>query len=89
MQTKHLCVFVHIRIKDQFGSVKLVFSTPEIFLLTVQVRWFKSADLLAFLYVMSSCVFVTFPFGVLGQVWRLTISIPDLYLLPTFYCCIC
>ena len=40
------------------------------------------ADLLALLYVMFSCVFVTFPCGVLGQVWYLIVSIPDLCLLP-------
>ena len=37
------------------------------------VVWFllvcKKADLLVFLYVIISCVFVTFPFGVLGQLW--------------------
>ena len=42
------------------------------------------ADLLAFLNVMS-CVFVTFLFGALGQVWYLIVSIPDLCLLPDFY----
>ena len=31
----------------------------------------ERADLLALLYVMFSCVFVTFPYGVLGQVWHL------------------
>ena len=36
------------------------------------------ADLLAFLYVMFSCVIVTFPNGVLSQVWYLIVSIPDL-----------
>ena len=36
------------------------------------------------LSVMFSCVFVTFPHGVLGQVWYLIISIPDLCLLPYF-----
>ena len=30
---------------------------------------------------MISCVFVTFPFGVLGQVWYLTVLIPDICLL--------
>ena len=29
-----------------------------------------------------SCVFVTFPYGALGQAWYLIVSIPDLYLLP-------
>ena len=36
------------------------------------------------LYVMFSSVFVTFPYGVLGQVWYLIVSIPDLCLLPYF-----
>ena len=40
--------------------------------------------LLALLYVMLSCVFVTFQYGVLGQVWYLIVSIPDLCLLPYF-----
>ena len=40
---------------------------------------------LALLYVMFSCVFVTFPCGILGQVWYLIISNPDLCLLPYFY----
>ena len=31
--------------------------------------------------VMFSCVFVTFPYGVLGQVWFLIASIPDFCLL--------
>ena len=32
--------------------------------------------------VMFSCVFVTFPYGVLGQVWYLIVLIPNLCLLP-------
>ena len=28
-------------------------------------------------FVMSNCVFVTFPCGILGQVWNLVVSIPD------------
>ena len=31
---------------------------------------------------MFSCVFVTFPYGVLGQVWYSIVSIPDICLLP-------
>ena len=34
---------------------------------------------------MFSCVFVTFPYGVLGQVCYFIISIPDRCLLPYFY----
>ena len=30
------------------------------------------------LFVMFNCVFVTFPCGILGQVWYVTVSIPDL-----------
>ena len=30
------------------------------------------------LLVMFTCVFVTFPCGILGQVWYLIVSIPDL-----------
>ena len=29
-------------------------------------------------FVMYNCVFVTFPCGILGQVWYLIVSIPDL-----------
>ena len=36
--------------------------------------------------MMFYCVFVTFPCGVLGQVWYLIVSIPDLCLLTYFYC---
>ena len=42
------------------------------------------ADLLALLCVMFSCVFVTFPYGVLGQLWYLIVFIPDLCLLLYF-----
>ena len=44
----------------------------------------ERADLLALLYVMFSYVFVTFPFGVMGQVWYLILSFPDLCLPPYF-----
>ena len=36
------------------------------------------------MYVMFSCDFVTFPYAVLGQVWHLIVSIPDLCRLPYF-----
>ena len=42
----------------------------------------ERADLLALLYVMFPCVFVSFPYGILGRVWYLILSIPDLCLLP-------
>ena len=38
--------------------------------------------------MMFNCVFVTFPCGILGQIWKLIVSIPDLcslsYLIPIF-----
>ena len=36
------------------------------------------------LFVMFNCVFVTFPCGILGQVWYLIVSIPDLCPLSYF-----
>ena len=30
------------------------------------------------MFVILNCVFVTFPCGILGQVWELIVSIPDL-----------
>ena len=50
-------------------------------------RWEK-ADLLALLNVMFSYVFVTFPYGVLGQACYLIVSILDLCFLP-FVCLLC
>ena len=47
------------------------------------VTLWERADLLALLNVMIYCIYVTFPYGVLGQVWYLVVSIPDLLL--TFY----
>ena len=37
-----------------------------------------------FSFVMSNCEFVTFPFGILSQVWYLIVSIPDLCPLSYF-----
>ena len=36
------------------------------------------------LFVMFNCVFVTFPCGILGKVWYLTVSIPILCRLSYF-----
>ena len=44
------------------------------------VATLEMADLLA-LVVDFYCIFVTFPFGILGQVWHLIVSFPDLCLL--------
>ena len=48
------------------------------------VKCWERADLLALLYVMFCCVFVTFPCGILGQLWCLIVSILDLCLLSYF-----
>ena len=45
---------------------------------SIVVTCLERTGLLALLYVMFSCVFVTFQCGVLGQVWYLIVSIPDL-----------
>ena len=37
------------------------------------------------LFVMSRCDFVTFPCGILGQMWYLIVLIPDLCRLSYFY----
>ena len=47
------------------------------------VTW-EWADLLTRLCVMFSCVVVTFPYGVLWQVWYSIVSIPDISLLHTW-----
>ena len=41
------------------------------------------------LFVMCNCDFVTFPCGILGQVWYLIVLIPDLYRLSYFKYNIC
>ena len=47
------------------------------------VTCWERADLLA-LVCGVYCEFVTFPFGILGQVWYLIVSIPDLCILTYF-----
>ena len=44
----------------------------------------KGQTLGSLLYVMFSCVFVTFPCDVKGQVWYLVVSIPYFFHLPYF-----
>ena len=48
------------------------------------VTCWERADHLALLCVIFNCDFVTFPCGVLGQVWCLIVSIFDLCLLSYF-----
>ena len=49
------------------------------------VTCWERADLLVLLCVVNYFVFVTFPYGVSGQVSHLIVSIPDLCLLLYFY----
>ena len=48
------------------------------------VTCWEGADLLAILCVVFYCVFVAFSCGVLGWVWCLVLSFPDLCLLLYF-----
>ena len=50
----------------------------------IVVTCWERANLLALLCVMFSYVFVTFPCGVLCQVWYLIVSIRDLCTLLTY-----
>ena len=52
---------------------------------SLMVTCWERAYLLALLYIMFSCIFVTFPYGVLAQMWYLIVSIPDLCLLPYLF----
>ena len=53
-------------------------------LTSVKIPTCADKVLLALLCVMFSCVFATFPYGVLDQVWCLIVSIYNLCLLPYF-----
>ena len=44
----------------------------------------ERGDSFALLFVIFSGAFVTFPYSILGQVWYLIVSIPDICLLPSF-----
>ena len=56
---------------------------------SLEVTCWEVADLLALSCVMDSCVFVTFPYGVLDQVWYLIVSNPDLCLFPYLVPLVC
>ena len=49
---------------------------------SIGVTCWEKTDLLGFVYAMLSCIFVMFPYGVLGQCWYLIVSIPNHYLIP-------
>ena len=53
-------------------------------LCSLAITYWERADLLALLCVVFSCIFVTFPYDVLGQVWYLVALNPDLCL-PLYY----
>ena len=57
-----------------FVSCHTVLSVP----CSLVVTCWERADLLAHLYGMFSCVFVTFPYGVLGHLCYLIVWIPEL-----------
>ena len=68
----HLCFFVSC-VSHAFSSVHCC----------LVVNCWDRADLLA-LVCDVYCVFVTFPCGILGQVWYLIALFPDLCRLPYF-----
>ena len=70
-----------------FMFVFVMLSCP--FLTALLVTCWEGADLLALLCLMFSCVFVTSPYGVSGQVWYLIVLIPDICLLPYLYPDLC
>ena len=49
------------------------------------ITCWERAALLALLFVMFSCVFVTFPYDVPGHMWYLVVSIPES--LPSYLAC--
>ena len=65
----------------------LCLSLPSVMFISCSllVICWKRAYLLARLYVMFSCAFVSFPYGIPGQVWYLIVSIPDLCFLSHLY----
>ena len=60
MQTKHLCVLIHIWTKGGVGAVKPVRPSSKIFLLTVPRRYFfcGSFVFLCLLFLMLSSLFI-------------------------------
>ena len=107
MQTKHLCVLIHIWTKGEVGALLNRFKpSSKILLLTIPRRCFFCGSFMLFLscFDMLSCTSVCcclvvtcweradllalvcdiylwrchFPIGILGQVWCLTVLIPDL-----------
>ena len=61
-----------------FRASHTVFSVP----CSLVVTCWEKTDLFTLSRVMFTCVYVTFPYGVLGQEWYLIVSIPDRCFLP-------
>ena len=78
-----ILIFVYILTSE--ASMRIIFYYlflmfvlfSRLFACSPVVAYWEMADLLALLYVMFYCVYVTFHCGVLGQVWCLIVSIPD------------
>ena len=84
-----ICVLIHIRTKG-WGWYRSTCLSPPVIIFTDRSRavlllWICFVtclvDLLTHLCVMSSCVFVTFPYGVSGRTWYLIVLLPDLCIL--------
>ena len=57
---------------DPFSYLRFAFVFVILSCLILAVVWSSTSErakLLALLFMMFSCVFVTFPYSVLGQVW--------------------
>ena len=104
MQTKYLCVMIHICIKDEVGAVTSLSPRENILLTLLRGYFFYGSFMFFFCLVFAlplwasvyMCLVVTcwerayllalwlsfvvchFPIGILGQVWSLIVSIPDL-----------
>ena len=77
-----MCFFCESSVFIMFRSCRYAFLSDHC---SIVVTCLERANLLALLYVTFSCVIVTFPCDVLGQVWYLIVSIPDLCFLTYFY----
>ena len=55
--------------------------------LQIAALWSPAGKWLTFWqsFVVLNCVVITFPFGILGQVWYLIVSIPDLCPISYFH----
>ena len=72
-----------MRVSFLLFMIRVCYAVFAVHCSLVGICW-ERANLLALFCVMFSCVFVTFPCGVLSQVWYLIASIPDLCSFLTF-----